>query len=481
MNTRKIIYLSSIFVLSSVSAAAQQDNPNVLFIILDDAGYNDFGFMGSKDLLTPNIDALAKAGVVFTDAHVSASVSGPSRAGILTGRYQQRFGYECNPSKATQGIRPDEITIADAFKSKGYKTYAVGKWHQGATAELHPNKRGFDHFYGFLGGSRSYFYNKKTDNPQNIEGHLQHNGEQINPKKYLTYEFGDIASTFINQSGETPFMMYLAFNAPHTPMHATKEDLARFEGHERKVLAAMTYAVDKAIGDVVSTLKRSGKFDNTLIFFVSDNGGSPYNDANNFPLKGTKGNKFEGGLRIPFIMTYGDKIPKGIKYDGLTSTLDMFATAVGAANIDKSALKNPLDGVNLIPYVDTNRKKEPHKELFWRKNERRAMRYGDYKYIEITDVGHRLYNLASNLDEDIDLSEKEPKILSYMQKKLKAWETELVNPILWDEGAWERLNTTLHWNLMNNVIDTKNGWVRITKEMHSNMLKNRIIQAEATK
>ena len=421
--------------------------PNVLIILLDDAGYNDFGFMGSPDLQTPNIDKLAKSGTIFSDGHVSASVSGPSRAGILTGRYQQRNGYECN-LEGSLGLGLQEETFADIFKRNGYTTYCIGKWHQGASADYHPNKRGFDHFYGFISGARSYFYRPEKDDKKGSQNALQYNGLYVPFSKYLTTELGDKAVEFIKQQNKQPFMMYLAFNAVHTPMEATVDDLNRFKGHKRQTLAAMTYSVDAAIGKVVDELSALGTLDNTLIFFLSDNGGAHNNTSSNFPLKGFKGNKFEGGIRIPFFVKYGNKLSG--KYDGLVSSLDMLPTAMSAAGIALNTVKKPLDGVDLLPYLSNKQSGNPHDKLFWRKDEMAAMRMGDYKLIRIVGVGERLYNLKNNPGETIDLSSSQLDVYAQMMLELKQWETGLINPLLWNEGEWNDVTREIHRDLMNN-------------------------------
>ena len=380
------------------------EKPNVLVILLDDAGYNDFGFMGSKDLKTPNIDALANDGVIFTDAHVSASVSGPSRAGILSGRYQQRCGYECNLGD-TLGLGLNEITIADVFRENGYSTACIGKWHQGDAPEYHPNKRGFEHFYGFISGSRSYFYRPDRDDKPGNTHNLQFNGIQQKFDGYMTDILAENARKYIEEHSkkEKPFMMYLAFNAVHTPMEATKEDMKLFEGHKRQKLAAMTWAVDRGIGKVIDKLKETGEYENTLIFFLSDNGGAHNNQSTNYPLKGFKGNKFEGGHRVPFFMVNGSTF-KG-KYPELVSSLDIFATSASFAGIDIKALKNPLDGVNIIPYVNGEKQGTPHDKLFWRKDDMAAMRTKSHKYIRVNGVGEVLYSLENNLSESEDIKD----------------------------------------------------------------------------
>lgn len=425
------------------------EKPNVLVILLDDAGYNDFGFMGSKDLKTPNIDALANDGVIFTDAHVSASVSGPSRAGILSGRYQQRCGYECNLGD-TLGLGLNEITIADVFSENGYSTACIGKWHQGDAPEYHPNKRGFEHFYGFISGSRSYFYRPDRDDKPGNTHNLQFNGIQQKFDGYMTDILAENASKYIEEHSkkEKPFMMYLAFNAVHTPMEATKEDMKLFEGHKRQKLAAMTWAVDKGIGKVIDKLKETGEYENTLIFFLSDNGGAHNNQSTNYPLKGFKGNKFEGGHRVPFFMVNGSTF-KG-KYPELVSSLDIFATSASFAGIDIKALKNPLDGVNIIPYVNGEKQGTPHDKLFWRKDDMAAMRTKSHKYIRVNGVGEVLYSLENNLSESEDIKDSLPEIYNIMSSEVKEWEKGLVNPLLWDEGIWNEVTKDIHKDLMNN-------------------------------
>lgn len=425
------------------------EKPNVLIILLDDAGYNDFGFMGSKDLKTPNIDALANDGVVFTDAHVSASVSGPSRAGILSGRYQQRCGYECNLGD-TLGLGLNEITIANVFRDNGYSTACIGKWHQGDAPEYHPNKRGFEHFYGFISGSRSYFYRPNKDDKPGNTHNLQFNGVQQKFDGYMTDVLAENASQYIEEHSrkEKPFMMYLAFNAVHTPMEATEQDMKLFEGHKRQKLAAMTWAVDRGIGKVIDKLKETGEYENTLIFFLSDNGGAHNNQSTNYPLKGFKGNKFEGGHRVPFFMVNGSNF-KG-KYQELVSSLDIFATSASAAGIDIKTLKNPLDGVNIIPYVNGEIDGAPHDKLFWRKHDMAAMRTKNHKYIRVNGVGEVLYSLENNLSESEDIKDSLPEIYKMMSNEVKEWEKGLVNPLLWDEGIWNDVTKDIHKDLMNN-------------------------------
>lgn len=449
--TRTHIYLPSMLLLCSMGCRSEQEKPaNILLIVVDDAGYNDFGFKGSTDLETPNIDKLAATGVIFSDAHVSASVSGPSRAGLLCGRYQQRSGYECN-LEDTLGLGLAETTIGDIFSEAGYVTSCIGKWHQGNAPAYHPNQRGFDHFFGFISGSRSYFYRPNgADRPGALQN-LQCNGTQIHFDGYLTDVLAEAANKQIDScvAISKPFMMYLAFNAVHTPLEATEADMTRYEGHPRQQLAAMTWALDRAVGSVVDNLKAHNIFDNTLIFFVSDNGGAHNNQSCNAPLKGFKGNKFEGGHRVPFFITYGNKFA-GATYSGLTSSLDILPTAAAVADIDISSLSLPLDGVDIIPYITGDTEGEPHDMLFWRKEDMAAVRMGDYKLIRVEGVGTRLYNLKENLGETVDLQYLQPDIYNQMLASLEEWEEGLVNPLYWDEGVWTNVTREIHRDLMEN-------------------------------
>ena len=270
--TTTCLLLGAGSVSSACKIAEKTEKPNIIVFLIDDAGYADFGFMGSKDLKTPNIDKLASDGVIFSDAHVSATVSGPSRAGILTGRYQQRFGFECNPGSENNGILLSEVTIANIMKEAKYTTAAFGKWHMGALPGYRPNERGFDYYWGFLSGGRSYFPNK-ADDKLNDPHAIYENLKQIKFDGYLTDRLAEKTAEFIHKNAKQPFFIYWAPNAVHTPMEATAEDLKRFEGHPRQTLAAMTWALDRSIGKIVDQLKKEKLYDNTLMFFLSDNGG----------------------------------------------------------------------------------------------------------------------------------------------------------------------------------------------------------------
>ena len=439
------------FSILSAQAQDKSEKPNILVILADDAGYHDFGFQGSKEIPTPNIVLRAKNVVIFTDAHVSATVCSPSRAGLITGRYQQRFGHEANCPPHKMGMNIKEKTMGDSFKTLGYSTGIFGKWHLGDAPQFHPNKRGFDTFYGMSGGGRSYFYDPKSSDKPGHHDAYQFNGKQIKFDGYFTDELGDRCADFITENKAKPFYAFLSFNAPHTPMHAKKEDLEKFKDSPRRKLTAMIWAMDRAIGHVIKTLKDNGQYDNTLIYFLSDNGGTPTNQSCNWPLNGWKGNKFEGGSRVPFIMHWQGKIKPGQTFNGLTSSLDIHATSLVAAGGKLPKGEQALDGVNLMPYVTREKKGQPRQKLFFRKLNCAAMRDGDWKLIRIKNVIPALYNLKKDISEQNNVASQYPERVQNMLNEMGTWEEELTNP-WWGEGQWPVWTRNYHMELIN-----KNG------------------------
>lgn len=435
---------------------APERHPNVLLILADDLGYEDLGFQGSKEIQSPNLDQLAKNSIRFTDGHVTASVCSPSRAGLMTGRYQQRFGHEANTPSFPNGMDLEEVTMAQRMKSLGYRTAVIGKWHLGATDQQYPTQRGFDLFYGLREGSRSYFYEpKKSDKPGNHRA-IELNGKQVEFDGYLTDVLGDQAAEYIQQPSEKPFFVFLSFTAPHGPMHATEDDLKRIAhitNKRRRTYAAMVWAMDRAIGNVVKHLKKSGEFDNTLIWFLSDNGGATNNSSSNLPLAGHKGIKFEGGIRVPFLMHWPAKFPKGRVEDRLVSALDILPTSVAAAGgeVETESSKNrPLDGVNLLPYLTNENTGVPHQKLYWHKLWFSAMRNGPWKLIYVQDYGYALYNLNDDLGESQNLAAAMPDRVESMSRQLNEWKSSLMEP-LWGEGqVWFKVHSKNHIRLIEN-------------------------------
>jgi arylsulfatase A-like enzyme len=444
-----IPYLVCFLLMTNVFAQRTNsaDRPNIIIILADDAGYADFGFMGSADILTPHIDQLASDGVVFTDAHVSASVCSPSRAGLLTGKYQQRFGHECNLEPDQDGaFDSSEVTIAEALQEQGYRTGIIGKWHLGTAVHQHPLNNGFDYFWGFLSGSRSYF-NKDDDLDSPTHSTIMQNWEHTGFKGYLTDEFGKHSVEFVGSetSKDRPFFLYLSFNAPHTPMEAKKDILQRFDGHPRQTLAAMMWSMDEAVGMLVKKLKKTGLYENTLIFFLSDNGGAHNNDSSVLPLKGWKGNQFEGGIRVPFVMTWKREIDQSGTSKRLVSSLDIYKTSALAAGVANDKLKG-LDGIDLL---DMHAK---HQWLFWRKDQMASLRFGQFKLISLKGERSVLYDLEDSLSENIDIGMDNTLLKRKLERQLKKWEEGLIQPLWVEPKDWNLVTEGIYKDLMNNRV-----------------------------
>ncbi|MDF7799299.1 sulfatase-like hydrolase/transferase [Pontiellaceae bacterium B1224] len=429
----------------------QADHPNILVILADDLGYADLGFQGSEEIETPNLDRLRVSGTLFTDAHVTASVCSPSRAGMMTGRYQQQFGHEPNCPPQEFGMNLQEKTIADALKPLGYHTGLIGKWHLGDQDQFYPTRRGFDYFCGLREGSRSYFFDvNKDDKPGSFKA-IEINGEPVKFEGYLTDYFSEKAVEFVDgQSAEQPFFLFLSYTAPHAPMHATEEDKQRFahiENEKRRTYAAMVWAMDRGVGQVLDALDEKGFRENTLVFFLSDNGGPINHNASvNLPLNGEKGIKFEGGIRVPFVMSWPGQLPKGGTYDAMVSSLDILPTVLTVAGGEPDY--EHLAGQNLLPFVLGQMDSRPHQKLYWHKEWFSAMRDGDWKLIYIQDFGYALYNLKDDLGEKNNVAKLHPERLEQMSKELNAWKAKGTGSE-WTEGPkWYKFNRQLHIDLI---------------------------------
>ena len=425
---------------SILNVTAQK--PNIIFLFADDAGYHDFGFQGSKTFKTPNLDTLASEGMVFNEAYTTDSVCGPSRAGLLTGMYQQRYGIEENnvpgymsdSSKLLgddMGLPLGINTIANYLKPLGYKSIVLGKWHLGNADKYHPLNRGFNEFYGFRGGARSFW-------PLSLEAALDRPEDRMEkgfglfeePKKYLTDAIADEACDFMERHKEEPFFMYVSFNAVHSPLEATYEDLAKIKGltGKRKKLAAMTLALDRACGTILKKLKALALEKNTLIVFSNDNGGPDGTETSNYPLSGCKSNFLEGGIRVPFIMKFPTVIEPGTEYKKSISMLDMLPTFVNLAGGNASQIEG-LDGVDLMPFITNKNKNAPHEKLFWKIENRGVVREGDWKFLRYPDRPAELYNIAEDITETNNLASKHPEKVREMYKTLFEWEGELERPL----------------------------------------------------
>lgn len=371
------------FALANLLRPGSQQNPdlpNIIVIFVDDLGHNDVGFNGATDIETPNIDRLANEGVVFTSGYVAHPTCGPSRAALLTGRYPARYGMEINvayaPLDRNLGLPVEEKTFASHLKSAGYRTGIVGKWQLGAAPPFHPLNRGFEYFYGFLAGGHDYFRvdTSRLDNDYLLP--IIDNRSATGLDGYLTDVLTDRAVEFVTDSRRDPFFLYLAYNAPHAPLQAPPELILKYShipDRSRRAYLAMIDSLDTNVGRVLDALENAGRRDNTLIFFLSDNGGvhpsethPDLNWADNSPFRSGKNDFFDGGVRVPFAASWPNGLRQGIDYPDMVSSMDIAATAMALAGVEQDP-DRPLDGVNLIPFLRQETFVEkPHRALFWR-------------------------------------------------------------------------------------------------------------------
>lgn len=426
-----------IVALASAPVMGAAAKPNILLIVGDDMGYADVGFHGCKDIPTPNLDALAASGVRFTSGYVSGPYCSPTRAGLLTGRYQTRLGHEFNPDGAGNGLSLTERTMADRLKTAGYATGLVGKWHLGSGPEYHPLKRGFDEFYGFLGGAHSYTQSAG----------IWRGAEPVKELDYTTDAFGREAVAFIERHQSKPWFLYLAFNAVHTPMHATEDRLAKFaqvSDEKRRAYSAMMLAMDEAIGRVQKKLIEAGLEKNTLVFFIADNGGpvmpsTALNASRNEPLRGGKRTTLEGGIRVPFLISWPGQLKPGV-YEQPAIQLDLTASALAAAGVNASP-DWKAEGVDLLPFLRGEKTGAPHDALYWRFGQQMAIRAGDYKLVRYdsnadTLTGARnqpataakLYNVTLDIGETKDLAAALPEKVKELQSQWDAWNAANIKP-----------------------------------------------------
>ncbi len=467
--TSRLRIVSLIALIAKVALAADSARPNVIFIVADDLGYGELGCYGGRQIPTPNLDGLARGGVRFTNGYVTASFCGPSRAALLTGRYQARFGYESNVigaanSDSRNGLPVTERTIADHLRGVGYATAIVGKWHQGGTALFHPLRRGFDEFFGFMHeghyyvpqpwtgvttwlrrfalpdggkgrwaspdgrivwtthmGSREPDYN--ADNP------ILRDSQPVNEIENLTTAFTREACDFIRRRQTQPFFLYLAYNAVHSPLQGADRSMAKFrhiDDVQRRIFAAMLSDLDDGVGTVLAALRETGRERDTLVVFLSDNGGATRElTSSNAPLRGEKGQVYEGGIRVPFIVRWPARLPAGRVVDTPVISLDLTATAIAAAQA--SVGETVHDGIDLVPLLTGGAAAmgaQP-RTFYWRAGPRGALRQGDWKIVR--DGGRpqartwQLYNLGQDVSEQNDLAAREPERLAGLVAQWDEW------------------------------------------------------------
>ena len=454
MKKNCIYILASLFYLGLFSACnstmsennSKADHTNFIIILVDDMGYGDVGYHGALDMMTPNIDQLASEGTYFTQGYVSCSVCGPSRAGLISGRYQDKFGIWGNfGANSTKGFPTDQPMLQDMLKQAGYKTGAVGKWHFGfAEEKWRPWNRNFDFFYGFLTGGHDYYWADTTYQQKHSPyWPIHRNNEIVKYKKsdYLTDKFNEEALGFIDRNHDEPFFLYLAYNAVHYPWSVPDSYLERVDKHYkhdykyRRLLAGMTLAIDDGVGQIMKSLKKYGIDENTAIIFLSDNG-SPATIAGptaintgdvvmskKMGLRGYKGDTYEGGIRVPFLIKWPGVIPAGERYNQPVISIDITPTITSFLDIETP--ETGYDGVNLIPYLTGQNEEAPHDFLYWRYMDEWAYRKGDWKMtwntrekvlhmtkamvMDKNTIKPKLFNLRNDPFERHDLTELYPE------------------------------------------------------------------------
>ncbi len=456
-----LLSLATVLLIGSAHA----DPPNIVIIFTDDWGYGDLGIHNAlDDVATPNLDRLARDGVLFTDGYITAPQCAPSRAGLMTGRYQQRFGFDSIPD----GPLPlDQTTMADQLRSAGYVTGMVGKWHLepnaiclGWARQHHPNSikngrvnvarefalpyypqnRGFDRY--FFGQRKSYWSNFDLDGQD-----LNRRGERVTDQRFRVDVQTDAALAFIRRQGERPFLLYLGYYAPHVPLEATPKYLARFPGdipERRRTGLAMMSAVDDGVGKIRNLLNEKGLANNTLMVFTSDNGaplgahqgklmddvlpvdkaGPAWDGSRNDPLTGEKGMLAEGGIRVPMIWSWPDRLPAGMIYREPMISLDITATALSASGVEAG---DESDGMNILPHLTTDGS-EPERDLFWRFWSQSAVRSGDWKLIRAGQNRELLFHISDDREERQNLIDQHPEIAARLKAKLAKWSQQLEPP-----------------------------------------------------
>jgi arylsulfatase A-like enzyme len=421
------------------SVAPAPARPNIVLLLADDAGYADFGFQPGNEpdvaSLTPRIDTIAADGARLSAFYMSGAVCSPSRAWLLTGRYQDRFGHgrSIPPGYMGGGLSLDEVTLPDRLRAAGYVTGCVGKWHLGYPEEYHPLERGFDEFYGLLQGSRSY-YPIEAPTPHRA---IFDDREETQEEGYVTDRFGAAAVRFIEEHAQEPFFLFVSFTAPHGPLQPREEDLAlpalqRIEGERRRKYAGLVKALDDNVGEILDALEREELADKTLVIFTNDNGGQTSTGALNTPLRGRKGTMWEGGVRVPCAMRLPGVIDPGRVIDSPTIALDLTPTFCAMAGAPAPA-GAALDGVDLSALLSGSEPAAPARSLFWRKTGGAgpiAVRRGCWKLVwEAREARPELFDLESDIAESVDHAASRPELAEELLEEIKAWESELIEPL----------------------------------------------------
>ena len=457
--------------------------PNIILILADDMGYNDISLHngGAADgtLETPHIDSLAKNGVWFNKGYAANATCAPSRASIMTGRYATRFGFEFTPvpdlgqlvvrwlaeedddmlraridneiarnlpSFMDQGMPSDQITIAEMLKTQGYYTAHIGKWHLGHSSGMSPLDQGFDDSLSLAGA-----YYLPEDHPDVVNAKFEtsidkmvwsggqyaarfNGGNYFTPDKYVTDYYTDEAIKVIEKNKNRPFFLYLSHWAIHNPLQAIRSDveqMSHMSGHNLKVYSGMIRALDRSVGEIIRTLKELNIYGRTLIFFTSDNGGANYIELEdiNKPFRGWKISFFEGGIRVPFILSWPDQIDPGLKFDKPVHHFDIFSTIASAANV-QIPMDRKIDGVDLMPYIKGEKIANPHQTLFWRSGNHQAVLHENWKYLISKKEGTKwLFDTDQDPLERNNLININPEKTSQIENLLAMFNSEQANPL----------------------------------------------------
>jgi len=456
-STGQLLVFVYLCAFSSLLPAA--DQPNIILLVADDLGYGELGCQGNAEIPTPHIDSIATNGTRFTQGYVTAPNCSPSRAGFLTGRIPTRFGYEFNPIGARNedpgtGLPTEETTLAELLRQRGYTTGLIGKWHLGGAADYHPHRQGFDEFFGFLDEGHYFVpppYHGVTTMlrrraiPGGGQGrwlsdrliyttHMGHNepaydannpiirgGQPVVENEYLTDAFTREAVDFIDRHADKPFFLYLAYNAVHSPLQGADKYMRQFshiDDIQRRIFAAMLANLDDSVGEVLDKVREKRLEEKTLIFFLSDNGGPTRElTSSNLPLRGEKGQMYEGGLRVPFMVQWKGQIPAGRVFDKPVVSVDMFTTA---AQLSGANLPANLDGVDLLPYLTGQQSGVPHDTFYWRQGSKTALRHGDWKLVNmsrnLSQPKWELYHIANDISEKDDLATEKPAMVTELEQ-----------------------------------------------------------------
>lgn len=478
MRICELVRILVVFLVIGWGAVVSADDarPNIIVFFADDLGYGELGCQGNPEIPTPHIDAIAEGGVRFTAGYVAGPNCSPSRAGLLTGRTPNRFGYEFNPIGARNeepgiGLPAKEVTLAEVLQDAGYTTGLIGKWHQGGSAAYHPFRHGFDEFFGFtheghyfvpppwkgvttmlrrkslpdgtkgrwVGGKKLVYstHMKSAEPDYDANNPIVRGGQPVVETEYLTDAFTREAVSFIDRHDDKPFFLYLAYNAVHSPLQGADKYMQKFahiEDVHRRIFAAMLANMDDSVGAVMNQLRKSGLEENTLVFFLSDNGGPTRElTSSNLPLRGEKGQMYEGAIRVPYMVQWKGKIPAGKVYHQPVSSFDIYATA--AANSAGVTVPEQVEGVDLLPFLNGEDQGRPHETLFWRQGGKAAMRHGDWK---IVIMGRRfqpgnakweLYDLSKDVAEQNNLAAVKPEILSELISRWDEMNSEMADPL----------------------------------------------------